>query len=103
MLKLGLSWAVAVVAAVLLVNLDKLVLPRMASSSFVNVLAYMPHAVLVVRGRTDALAKAYWIELAFFAVAALVLTKLFGIVGASFGLGLRAVFDTFLTLWLANR
>lgn len=198
MLKLGLSWVVAVVAAVLLVNFDKLVLARMTSvrslayysvaftfagattlfssamaqslvpafsrllpeekkhefdnlfvrgvrlnlvcllpglmvlvviarpfltlwageefgaestipfyilvfGSLFSVLAYVPNAALVARGRTDALAKAYWIELFFFAVAVLVLTKLFGIVGAASAWSLRAVLDTFLNIWLANR
>jgi O-antigen/teichoic acid export membrane protein len=70
---------------------------------FFNILAYVPHSSIVANGRTDALAKLYWIELGFYAVAVYVLIKFFGIAGAAAAWSLRVILDAFAIIWLSKR
>jgi O-antigen/teichoic acid export membrane protein len=55
--------------------------------------AYVPFAAIAAKGRTDASAKLYWIELVLYAAALLVLIRYFGIAGAALSWSFRMLFD----------
>lgn len=70
---------------------------------FFNIAAYLPYSALIARGRTDLFAKLYWVELALYAVAAVVLISYFGIMGAAIAWAFRVLLDTFFVFELARR
>ena len=70
---------------------------------FFNILAYVPHSTIVAKGRTDALAKLYWLELGFYALAVFFLIKFFGIAGAAAAWSLRVILDAFAIIWISKR
>jgi O-antigen/teichoic acid export membrane protein len=70
---------------------------------FFNILAYIPLSTLLALGRTDIFAKLYWIELAFYVVAAIILINYFGIAGAAAAWSLRVIIDAFAIMWISRR
>jgi O-antigen/teichoic acid export membrane protein len=70
---------------------------------FFNILAYIPHSTITASGRTDALAKLYWIELALYLAAAVWLVNAYGIVGAAAAWSLRVIVDAAAVIWLAKK
>lgn len=70
---------------------------------FFNILAYIPHSSITAKGRTDVFAKLYWVELAVYAVAVILLIKFFGIAGAAAAWSLRVILDAFAIIWLSKR
>ncbi len=75
----------------------------LAFGLFFNILAYIPFSTILALGRTDILAKLYWVELAFYVAAALILVNYFGIAGAATAWSLRVAIDAFVTMWLSRR
>ena len=68
-----------------------------------NIIAYLPHAAILASGRSDALAKLYWIELVPYAAAVWLLASRYGAAGAAAAWSLRVIVDTFLQFYLARR
>lgn len=68
-----------------------------------NIIAYLPHAAILAAGRSDALAKLYWIELVPYAAAVWLLASRYGAAGAAAAWSLRVIVDTFLQFYLAIR
>lgn len=68
-----------------------------------NIIAYLPHAAILAAGRSDALAKLYWIELVPYAAAVWLLASRYGAAGAAAAWSLRVIIDTFLQFYLAIR
>lgn len=68
-----------------------------------NIIAYVPSVTMIAAGRTDVLAKLYWLELAPYILLVWLLTARFGINGAAIAWSLRAVVDVVIQLWLAGR
>ena len=68
-----------------------------------NIIAHVPHAAITAAGRTDVVARLYWIELAIYAIVAYILINNFGIVGAAAAWSLRAVLDAFIIVRLAGK
>lgn len=70
---------------------------------FFSILAFIPHSTITASGRTDVLAKLYWIQLVLYVVAALWLVHSYQIVGAAIAWSLRATIDAFLVIWLSKK
>lgn len=70
---------------------------------FFNVIAYIPHSLIIASGRTDILAKVYWIELLPYIAAVAVLTSSFGAVGAAAAWSLRVITDAVALLLLSKK
>lgn len=70
---------------------------------FFNLNAYIPGSLLLAAGRTDILAKVFWIELVPYIFVAGVLTTYFGAVGAATAWSLRVVADCLIVFLLAKR
>jgi Membrane protein involved in the export of O-antigen and teichoic acid len=68
-----------------------------------NIIAYFPNTAIMAAGRTDMLAKLYWIELAPYILLVLVLSSRFGAVGAAAAWSIRVIIDAFLQFFLAKR
>lgn len=68
-----------------------------------NIIAYLPHAAILAAGRSDALAKLYWIQLVPYAAAVWLLASRYGAAGAAAAWSLRVIVDTFLQFYLAIR
>ena len=70
---------------------------------FVNVLAFFPYTALIAAGRTDLLARLYWIELVPHIFFVGLLTWRFGIIGAALSWSIRLWGDSILLFILAQR
>jgi O-antigen/teichoic acid export membrane protein len=68
-----------------------------------NLNAYVPGTLLIAAGRSDILAKLYWLELVPFVVVAILLTTYFGASGAAAAWTIRVVTDCFVFFFLAKR
>jgi O-antigen/teichoic acid export membrane protein len=68
-----------------------------------NVLAYIPHSTITSHGRTDIFARLYWMELAIYVIAVVVLIAYFGIVGAAIAWSFRVALDAFIIMYFARR
>ncbi len=68
-----------------------------------NILAYVPHSVILSFGRSDLLAKIYWIELVPYIAAVWFLADRFGAVGAAAAWTGRVVFDAFIQFYFAKK
>lgn len=68
-----------------------------------NVLAYFPFSAIMASGRSDILAKIYWIELAPYALLVWVLASNFGAKGAAAAYAIRVWTDAALLFWLARK
>lgn len=70
---------------------------------FFNILAFIPHSIITASGRTDVLAKLYWIQLVLYIVVALWLVHSYQIIGAAAAWSIRATIDAFLIIWLSKK
>ncbi len=70
---------------------------------FFNVVAYVPHSVLMASGKTSVFAKIYWIELAPYVFLTGLLTYKFGAVGAALAWSLRLIADTVIIAWFSQK
>lgn len=70
---------------------------------FFNMIAYIPHGVLVTSGRSDLFAKIFWIELIPYILIVALLTGSFGAKGAAAAWSLRLVFDAFIITWFTKK
>jgi O-antigen/teichoic acid export membrane protein len=68
-----------------------------------NLLAYIPYSTIMASGRTDVLAKLYWIELILYILAAAWLVNSYQIIGAAAAWSLRVIIDAFLIIRLAKK
>jgi O-antigen/teichoic acid export membrane protein len=68
-----------------------------------NLNAYVPGTLLIAAGRSDILAKLYWLELVPFVGIAIILTAYFGASGAAAAWTIRVVSDCFIFFFLAKR
>lgn len=68
---------------------------------FFNLTAYIPHSIIMASGRSDILAKLYWIELFPHILAIAILTERFGAVGAALAWSLRVFADALIIIWLS--
>ncbi len=68
-----------------------------------NVLAYLPLTAIMASGRSDILAKVYWIELAPYILLVAWLTSRFGASGAAAAWSVRVVADSAILFWLAKK
>lgn len=74
----------------------------LAGLSF-NLLAYAPTAAIIAFGRSDILARLYWIELIPYAALAVLLVMRFGAVGAAVAWSIRAIVDTVAQFAIVSR
>lgn len=70
---------------------------------FFNVIAYVPHSVLMASGRTDIFAKIYWLELFPYIFLITILTYKFGAKGAALAWSLRVTADAFVIVLLSRK
>lgn len=70
---------------------------------FFNILAYIPQSTLMAAGRTDLLAKIYWLELIFYIFLVAWMINSYHTIGAAIAWSVRVIADTFLIVWLARR
>jgi len=70
---------------------------------FFNILAYVPYTSITASGRTDIFARLYWVELALYALLALILIGSYGIVGAAAAWSIRVILDAFIIIYLSRR
>ena len=70
---------------------------------FVNVIAYIPWAVMISSGKTGVLGRIYAVELFVYAAIAWVMISQFGIIGAAVAWSLRVALDGMLLFFLSNR
>jgi O-antigen/teichoic acid export membrane protein len=70
---------------------------------FFNIVAYIPHSILMASGRTDIFAKIYWIELFPYLLIAALLTYKFGATGAASAWSLRVIIDAVFIIWFAKK
>jgi O-antigen/teichoic acid export membrane protein len=65
--------------------------------------AYMPYCAVVAAGRSDIIAKLYWLEVIVFLGITVVLVSTFGLIGAAISWSLRAVVDGASLIILAQK
>ncbi len=68
-----------------------------------NIVAYIPHSVIMASGRTDVFAKLYWIELIIYILLVVWLVTMFQIKGAALAWSLRVIIDGLIIIWLSKR
>ncbi len=68
-----------------------------------NIVAFLPYAIILASGRSDILAKLYWIELVPYIFLVLWLTYQFGIFGAAAAWSIRVICDAAALFYLAKR
>lgn len=68
-----------------------------------HIVAYFPYTAIMAAGRTETLAKLYWIELIPYALLVWVLASRFGAVGAATAWSIRVIVDAFIQFVLATR
>jgi O-antigen/teichoic acid export membrane protein len=79
------------------------VLRWLAAGFFINALAFVPFSLIQGAGRPSITAKLHLFELPLYLVAVWLLTKRLGIEGAAIAWSARAVFDTVLLFFFADR
>ncbi len=70
---------------------------------FFNILAYIPFSAIIAHGRTDIIAKLFWIQLIPYAILVVILVSNFQLVGAAMAWSLRLIIDAILQIWLARK
>lgn len=70
---------------------------------FFNIIAYVPYGVLMAAGRTDLLARIYWIELFPYIMVIALLTYEFGAVGAAAAWSIRVIVDSAVIIWFSKK
>lgn len=68
----------------------------------VNIPAYVSYSLLVATGRTSAVARVYWIEIAPYVALVFYLTRNYGAIGAATAWSLRVICDGLVFFWLAK-
>lgn len=68
-----------------------------------NIMAFLPYSSVMAAGRTDVLAKLFWIELVPHLLLTFLLVRKYGIAGAAMAWSLRAIVDCVLQFMLASR
>ena len=68
-----------------------------------NMIAAIPHSLILSTGRTELLARLYWLQLLIYPLAAAVLIYYAGITGAAVAWSLRVIIDSFLIHVIARR
>ncbi len=68
-----------------------------------NIMAFLPYSSIMAAGRTDVLAKLFWLELIPHLVLTAILIREFGIPGAAIAWSIRAIVDCVLQFVLAKR
>lgn len=68
-----------------------------------NVVAFFPHAAIIASGRSDIIAKIYWIELLPYILLVILLASRFGAPGAGAAWSIRVIADTIVLFWLAKK
>ena len=68
-----------------------------------NILAYLPHTAIIAAGRTDVLAKLYWLELLPYAFIVWFLASRYGASGAAGAWSIRVIADAAIQFILAKR
>lgn len=68
-----------------------------------NVISYVPYSALLAAGKSDVLAKLYWIEVVPYVVLAVILINSFGIAGAALAWSTRVAVDSVILSLLARR
>lgn len=69
----------------------------------VTVMTYIPHVLIIASGRTDLLAKIYWVEVVPYILLVWILTTYFGVIGAAIAWTARVVVDSIFIYWVALR
>ncbi|HBE83391.1 MAG TPA: hypothetical protein DDW24_11490 [Blastocatellia bacterium] len=70
---------------------------------FINIIAYMPHAVILAAGRSDILAKIYWLELFPYLFVVWFLVSRFGLYGAAAAWSIRIIADAIIQSVMAGK
>ncbi len=70
---------------------------------FFNVFAYLPHTAILAAGRTNILAKLYWLELGPYMVIVWFLASRYGPSGAAAAWSIRTIADAAIHFYLAKR
>lgn len=73
------------------------------SGLLVNAVAYFPSAIIITSGRTDVLAKIYWIEVIVYLPIVFLLVSSLGAVGAAIAWSIRVIIDAAILFLFANR
>lgn len=68
-----------------------------------NIVAFIPHGILIASGNTNALAKLYWIELPLSILLTVLLVNYLEIAGAAIAWSIRIAADTILLFWLSKK
>jgi O-antigen/teichoic acid export membrane protein len=68
-----------------------------------NIIAFLPNAAILAAGKTAALAKLYWVELAIYSVVVWFLASRYGAIGAAAAWSFRVITDAIVQLVLAKR
>ncbi len=69
----------------------------------INIPAFVPYSLLISLGKTEIVAKLYWLEIIPYAVLVFVLTHFLGVVGAALAWSVRMAFDGLIFFWLAKK
>lgn len=68
-----------------------------------NIFALIPHSIILASGRTDILAKLYWLQLPPYALLVWWLSSHYGAAGAAAAWSLRVIVDTIIHFYLVKR
>jgi O-antigen/teichoic acid export membrane protein len=69
----------------------------------INVPAFFPHSAIIASGRSDIIAKVYWLEVVPYVLTVWFLTSRYGIVGAALAWSIRAAVDSLIFFLLAKK
>ena len=72
------------------------------AGAFVNVLAYFPYTVIIASGRSELIARIYWLEVIPFIILAWILSSRFGALGAAMAWSTRVIIDSAAMFGLAR-
>lgn len=75
----------------------------LAFGLFINIFAYLPHAIILAFGRSDLLAKIFWLELFPYAVLVWIMVSWFGILGAAAAWSIRISVDACVQFFVASK
>jgi O-antigen/teichoic acid export membrane protein len=70
---------------------------------FFNLNAYIPAGLILASGRTDLIAKLYWIEIVPYITITALLAGRYGAIGAAAAWSIRVIADAIIFFWLASR
>jgi O-antigen/teichoic acid export membrane protein len=70
---------------------------------FFGMWTFVPNATLLARGRTDILAKVFWIELPLYLVLIVVFVSWYGVVGAALAWSVRSILEAIVIVLIARK